>query len=103
MSGGDIEKIFTLLRQFYSGCAVWKDTTKLYAYRLALEPYSYEQIKGRVLEHARTNSSFPFVSELTGGLAPPAPPKTEETEDGEYVSLEEYERVKRLLEALRAR
>ena len=79
MSGGEYEKIELLLKQFYAKHPFWQEQNRRQAYRLALQPYGYEDIKAAVLRHVRRSTAFPFVGELTAGLAQPEPEAAPET------------------------
>lgn len=61
-------KIFDLLQQFYPQAAALKDKKKRYAWRLALEPYAFEDVKAAVLSYARKGKFFPDLSDITSGL-----------------------------------
>lgn len=71
MSGGEYEKIELLLKQFYAKHPFWQEQNRRQAYKLALEPYAYDDIKTAILRHVRRSTAFPFVGELTAGIAPP--------------------------------
>lgn len=84
MSGGEYEKIELLLKQFYQKHPFWQDSPRRQAYKLALLPYGYEAIKAAILRHVRRSNAFPFVGELTAGLAAPeedVEPDRDETND----------------------
>ena len=61
-------KIFDLLQQFYPQAAALKDKKKRYAWRLALEPYAYDDVKAAVLEYSATGKYFPDLADITANL-----------------------------------
>ena len=83
MTGKELDKVFLLLRQFYPQHPYWEDENRQLAYRMALEPYTYNDVKASILGLVRRQKAFPFVSEITEGLvipeeAVPEPPKQDD-------------------------
>lgn len=68
MDKTDAGKIFDLLEQFYPNAAAIKDKKKRYAWRLALEPYSFEDVRAAVLDYAAKGKYFPDLSDITANL-----------------------------------
>lgn len=68
MDKTDAGKIFDLLEQFYPNAAAIKDKKKRYAWRLALEPYAFEDVKAAVLEYSATGKYFPDLADITANL-----------------------------------
>lgn len=68
MDKAEAIKIFELLQQFYPQAAALKDKKKRYAWRLALEPYAFDDVKAAVLAYAAKGKYFPDLSDLTAGL-----------------------------------
>lgn len=68
MDKNEAVKIFDLLQQFYPQAAALKDKKKRYAWRLALEPYAYDDVKAAVLEYSATGKYFPDLADITANL-----------------------------------
>lgn len=68
MDKAEAAKIFDLLQQFYPQAAALKDKKKRYAWRLALEPYAYDDVKAAVLEYSATGKYFPDLADITANL-----------------------------------
>lgn len=68
MDKAEAIKIFDLLQQFYPQAAALKDKKKRYAWRLALEPYAFDDVKAAVLAYASKGKFFPDLADLTAGL-----------------------------------
>ena len=68
MDKAEAIKIFDLLQQFYPQAAALKDKKKRYAWRLALEPYAFDDVKAAALTYASKGKFFPDLADLTAGL-----------------------------------
>lgn len=67
----ELDRFFELYRQFWPNKKIQKNM-KL-AWGLALEPFSYEDVKAAAVAHARTKKFPPDVSDLTAGLVQEEP------------------------------
>lgn len=64
----EVEKLFTLFSQFWPNKQV---TAKMkLAWEIALEPYSYADVRAAAVAYARRNKFFPDVADITMGIAP---------------------------------
>lgn len=77
MTKAEIDKLCLLLKQFYPK-KNYSDNFKL-SWKMALEPYSYDQVKNAVLEHVRESQFFPDIYDLTKRL--PSPKKDDKDSD----------------------
>lgn len=68
MTDPEISKLFTLLEQFFPAAAKKKGDRFTLAWRLALSPYRYEDVKAAALAYARTHKYYPDLADLTAGL-----------------------------------
>lgn len=83
MTKDDINKLFFLLKQFYP--KINKGDTFKLAWEMALEPYSYEQVKEATLAHVREKKFFPDIAEIVERI-----PKEQASEaEGEPDELED--------------
>ena len=76
MTKGDVDKLFSLLRELYPRQPQSETAERKLAWFLALKPYEYEAVRAAALAHARKSDYYPSVSEITAGL--PVPRETEE-------------------------
>lgn len=70
MTDPEISKLFTLLEQFFPAAAKKKGDRFTLAWRLALSPYRYEDVKAAALAYVRANKYYPDLADLTAGLVP---------------------------------
>ena len=68
MDKSEVKKLWALLAELYPRQTQAATPERLGAWAMALEPYSYEQIRGAALAHARRNQYYPSVAELTDHL-----------------------------------
>lgn len=79
MDRSEVEKLFTLFSQFWPNKQV---TTKMkLAWEIALEPYSYADVRAAAVAYARRNKFFPDVADITMGIEPQEEQPPEETLD----------------------
>lgn len=71
-----------------------RDKKTLYGYFLALEPYSYEDVRAKALEHIRASKYYPRISELI----PEAEPGDESKEQAKRYDMPTPETVSELRE-----
>lgn len=69
MDQKDVQKLWLLLGEYYGKPKETKE--HLAAWTLALEPFTYEQVRAEALKHARKSPFFPKICELTGNLPQP--------------------------------
>ena len=75
----EVEKLFTLFSQFWPNKQV---TAKMkLAWEIALEPYSYADVRAAAVAYARCNKFFPDVADITMGIATQDDQPPEETPD----------------------
>lgn len=68
MNRCEVNKLFTLFSQFWPNKQV---TAKMkMAWEIALEPYSYAEVRAAAVAYARRNKFFPDVADITMGIAP---------------------------------
>lgn len=85
MEKRDVLKLWDMLDTLYTDTPADKrparDDKTIYAWQLALEPYTYEDIKRAALEHVRKNRFYPAIAELITNIvvAAPAPTASELT------------------------
>lgn len=72
MTKGDVDRLFSLLRELYPRQPQSETAERKLAWFLALEPYEYEAVRAAALAHARKSDYYPSVSEITAGLASPS-------------------------------
>lgn len=70
MTKDERRKIYHLLSQFYPNAKQLKDNVFLTAFALALERFSYDDVKKSVVDYAIGNKFFPDVSDILGHLTP---------------------------------
>lgn len=68
MNRTEREKIYRLLSNFYPNAKQLQSRETLTAYGLALERYSYEDVKRAVVNYATHNKFFPDLSDLLEGV-----------------------------------
>lgn len=82
MNRTEREKIYRLLSNFYPNARQIQSRETLTAYGLALERFTYEDVKAAVVDYAMRNKFFPDLSDLLSGLTPEATrPAAGETDD----------------------
>lgn len=82
MNRAEREKIYRLLSNFYPNAKQLQSRETLTAYGLALERFTYEDVKAAVVDYAMRNKFFPDLSDLLSGLTPEATrPAAGETDD----------------------
>lgn len=90
MEKTELTKLFSLLRQFFPNKQISDDMTL--AWRYALEPYRYDDVKNAVLAHVRQSRYFPDISELVK-LLPQA-------EEKEYLTPQRKAEMKKYIDKL---
>lgn len=92
MTKDDINKLFFLLKQFYP--KINKGDTFKLAWEMALEPYSYEQVKEATLAHVREKKFFPDIAEIVERIPKEVQPPedTEPEEQGDPIWGDEKKR-----------
>lgn len=68
MDKREVEQIFALLQTFYPRAAALQSKELRYAWRLALAPYAYEDVREAVLCYAAKGKFFSDLSDLTADL-----------------------------------
>ena len=69
MDRAETRQLLDMLAEFYPRPAKERRSTKQeLAWAFALAPYDYGAVKAAALQHVRSSSFFPDVSELTAGL-----------------------------------
>ena len=68
MTRQDVCRLFDLLEQLYQGKKKPRDAVTLAIWAEVLKPWSYEQVRGAVVQRARENRFFPDPSELAAYL-----------------------------------
>lgn len=71
MDKSEVKKLWALLGELYPRQKQQATAERLGAWALALEPYSYDEIRGAALAHARSNEYYPSIAELTVRLPKP--------------------------------
>lgn len=87
MEKRDVLKLWDMLDTLYTDTPADKrparDNKTTYAWQLALEPYTYEDVKRAALEHVRKNRFYPAIAELIASVAATAPAP----DDNDFVNI----------------
>ena len=94
MDKGDMDRLWTLLSTVWSRAPQIGDQKLRQAWTLALEPFSYSQIRSAAAEYIRNNKFFPDICDITGLIRP------EKTEP--EVIVDSYKALERQAEAIRS-
>lgn len=87
MNRTEREKIYRLLSNFYPNAKQLQSRETLTAYGLALERFTYEDVKTAVVDYAMRNKFFPDLSDLLSGLTPEATRPAAGETDGRMAEL----------------
>lgn len=70
MDRRETEKLFNLFLVYWPNSEQAKSKTVMAAWALALEPFSYDDVKAATADYAAKNKFFPDVCDITGKLSP---------------------------------
>lgn len=65
MDKKDVDKLFHLLSQYYPNAKQLRNPDAKLAWALALERYSYDDIRAAAIEHGAQEKYFPDIADLT--------------------------------------
>lgn len=65
MDRQDVDKLFRLLSQYYPNAKQLRSPDTKLAWALALEQYSYDDIRAAAVEHGAREKYFPDIADLT--------------------------------------
>ena len=68
MQKSEVERLFSLMGQFWPNAQQMKSKPLQAAWVMALEPYAYDDAKAAVVAYARKNKFFPDISDIASGL-----------------------------------
>ena len=71
MDKSEFLKIKLMLETYFATTAKKKTSVYWEGAFIALEPYSYEDVRMSVLKYVRTNKFFPDIADITADLTPP--------------------------------
>lgn len=84
MNRTEREKIYRLLSNFFPNARQLQSRETLTAYGLALERFTYEDVKAAVVDYAMRNKFFPDLSDLLSGLTPQEAPSVPDARTDRY-------------------